>query len=101
MGIRDVPFPFNGAIATATINILDTAVQVPSAGNNPNRAGIMVFNISTKNMFYGGSDVTIANGFPLLKNEGAFIPASGDVDIFFIITPTGGDLRFFEVIQND
>ncbi|MCH7525337.1 MAG: hypothetical protein IIC74_10145 [Bacteroidetes bacterium] len=99
MGIRDIVFPFNSDLSQLGFTVTDTATKFPIGPAAVGRRGLLVFNNSTKLMFFGDSTVTTSTGMVLVNDTGFIIAASEDVNIFFIVASGTADLRVTEVIE--
>ncbi len=99
MGAIDVQFPFNSDLSQLGFTVTTSATKFPVGDAAVGRVGLLVFNNSTQLMFYGNSAVSTSNGMVLVQDQGFFIKASEDVNIFFVVASGTADLRVTEVIQ--
>ena len=92
--IGDKAFSARAMLVTATAQEIETALSVY-------RKGLTVYNnsnTSSGELYWGGSDVTQHNGFPIPKGAMLTIPVSTDLPVY-VVAEAGetGDLRIMEL----
>ncbi|MBU2052601.1 hypothetical protein KKH13_05330 [Patescibacteria group bacterium] len=81
--------PLRGSVLTTAVTVADTATALPSS-NQENRRSIMIFNNdSSATIFIGGSDVTAANGLPVLAQQYSPVIDAGVKMTVYGITSSG------------
>lgn len=85
----------------STVQTVGTsAVTLPSYGQLFNRRSMIVFNNSSNTLYLGGSNVTVANGLPVLSQSySPAIDAGYDMVVYGISTGAS-NIRVFEVSKD-
>jgi len=97
MGVLDAT---GNQFKTQAVTVTNAATALPTTPM-PNRKSIAVRNYSgTITIFVGGSDVTAANGYPVLPYEGLPFDMGQGAALFAITVSGTADTRIME-INND
>jgi hypothetical protein len=91
--------------ATANAAIKSTAGSLTAAGtaqkvvatNLAARKFLFINNTFNRNIFIGGNDVSVSNGFPLSPGAAIELLAGANVDVYFDSTTTGATIRNLEL----
>lgn len=92
------PATANTAIATA-VNTLDTANTAEDVVASPlaNRKTLFIYNNDNRKIYIGQSGVSAANGFPLSPGSYIELKAGPSVDIEWVTSTAGHDIRTLEL----
>lgn len=93
--------PLQGYVKTTATTVGTTRTTLPGYGQLNNRRALQIYNNSSNTIYYGGSDVTTANGIPV--SAGSFsnvIDAGYNMIVYGIASTTGNDIRVIEVSKD-
>lgn len=92
------PAVANVAIANG-VNTLDAANVAEAVVASPlaNRKDLYIYNNSNRTSFIGGAGLTVANGFPLDVKTYMELRAGSAINVQFISTTIGQELRYLEL----
>lgn len=96
--VQNVPAVANTSIVSAaeTLDVANTAQDVVASPLS-DRKTIWIYNFQNKKMFIGGSGVTESSGFPVSPGSYLEIAAGPAVDIEFVSSTLGHEIRTLEL----
>ncbi|MBU2061865.1 MAG: hypothetical protein KKH44_08480 [Bacteroidetes bacterium] len=93
--------PLQGFTKTTSATVGTTVATLPEYGQLFNRRSIIIYNNSANTIFIGGSDVTIANGLPVIASTfSPSIDAGYNMKIYAVSASAGNDVRVLEISKN-
>lgn len=93
---------FNGSFVHLNFSISNSSPTLLRVGvsNEPNRRGILAYNDSNRDIYWGGSSVSSSGpnrGILMEPGSISFIPFGDSLDVYAISQGGGGSLTIFEV----
>jgi hypothetical protein len=90
-----------GVVKTTDNTVGQTLTPLPQYGQLPDRRALMIYNNSTNTIYWGGSDVTVANGIPITAGSFASpLDAGYNLKIYAIAASNGNDVRCVEISKD-
>lgn len=90
-----------GVMKTTDNTVGTTLVTLPNYGQLNNRRTLQIYNNSSNTIYYGGSDVSVSNGIPVLPSSfSASIDAGYNMKIYAVSSQANNDVRVVEVSKD-
>jgi hypothetical protein len=93
--------PNQGFLKTTDNTVGITATTLPGYGQLIDRRSILIYNNSSKTIYIGGSDVTVANGLPVpAASYAPPIDAGYNLPVYGVASTNGNSVRVIEISKD-